>query len=76
LLVGGAAVAGVAGGIALRKRGNGRRSPLDKLNLLRRDGKLDFDAIANGAQRVGELGRQIGDLAAAAERVSGSKTKR
>jgi len=69
LIVGGAAVAGVAGGLAVRRRTGGRRrSPLDGLSLPMRDGKLDFDAIASGAQRISEIGQQIGELASAADR--------
>ena len=66
LIIGGAAVAGVAGGLALRRHATAgrRRSPLSGPNLPMRDGRLDLGAMANGAQRLGELGQQLGDLAA------------
>jgi hypothetical protein len=75
LIVGGAAVAGVAGGIALRHRGGAGRRRLP-FGLQMRNGNLDLSSIASGAQRVGQIGQQISELAAAADRASGGKSKR
>ena len=77
LLAGGAALAGIAGGVAMKSRGNSR-SPFKKLSgpsmsmpksLKKMDlGKIDFETITSAAQRAGKIGQQVGDVAEAAEK--------
>jgi hypothetical protein len=75
LVAGGAALAGLAGGIALRSRTENRR-PVKKLrtralprSLKNMDlGKVDLDAITNAARRISSIGEQVGDVADAAEK--------
>ena len=62
LIMGGAAVAGLAGGLAvLKKRKNSRA-----------DGVLDFDKLIAGAQRLGSFGEEMGQLATALQRATQS----
>jgi hypothetical protein len=75
LLAGGAALAGLAGGVALRSRTENRR-PIKKLrtrslpkSLKNMDlGKVDLDAITDAARRIRAIGEQVGDVADAADR--------
>ena len=75
LVAAGAAVAGIAGGVALKNR-NDSRSPLKKLrapsmpkSLKNMDlGKVDLDAIMSAAREVRSIGEQVGDVADAAEK--------
>ena len=72
LIVGGAAVAGVVGGLVVKRLNNGSRSSgmrLRDIPLPIRDGKLDLDAVASAAQSVGSFGQQLGDVANALKRV-------
>jgi hypothetical protein len=72
LIVGGAAVAGVVGGLVVKRLNNGSRSNgmrLRDIPLPIRDGKLDLDAVASAAQSVGSFGQQLGDVANALKRV-------
>jgi hypothetical protein len=88
LLVGGAAIAGVVGGAALKDRMPGNRSnglakrfkgmsmpnPTKNVDL----GKLtniDFDKVASTAQKVGNYGRQVDEVASAVKRASESAKK-
>jgi hypothetical protein len=75
LLAGGAALAGVAGGIALKSRDQNRR-PIKRLTSVHLPksvrnldlGKLDADKLAKAARRVQSIGEQVGDVADAAEK--------
>lgn len=75
LMAGGAALAGIAGGVALKSRSDNRR-PVDKLktralpkSLRNLDlGKVDLDAITDAAKKIRALGEQVGDVADAAEK--------
>jgi hypothetical protein len=75
LVAGGAALAGIAGGVALKSRTENRR-PIGKLKTRRLPqslknidlGKVDLDAIMDAAKRVRSLGEQVGDVADAAEK--------
>jgi hypothetical protein len=88
ILVGGAALAGVVGGTAIRNRITSTRSRglgarLKNVSLPKpRKGvdldaltKLDFDKIAAAAERVGTYGRQIDEVAGAVRRASESAKK-
>jgi len=88
LAVGGATVAGVAGGLLLKDRVSQSRSrkltrriksvSLPKppknvdLDTLR---KIDFDQVSKAAQRVGNYGRQVNEVATAVQRASESAKK-
>jgi hypothetical protein len=92
LMVGGAAIAGVVGGAAIRskiqsnragpvrKRLNGFHMPnmpkpgkaIDVAKLRK---SVDFDRVADTAQRVGSYGRQVGEVAGAVERASKAAKK-
>ena len=89
ILVGGAALAGVAGGAAIRNRLSSTRSRglgqrLKNVALPKSSGgvdldaltKLDFDKIASAAERVGTYGRQIDEVAGAVRRASESAKER
>lgn len=75
LIAGGAALAGLAGGVALKSRTENRR-PIKGLRVrslpksLRNIdlGKVDLDAITDAAHRVRSIGEQVGDVADAAEK--------
>jgi hypothetical protein len=56
LIAGGAAIAGLAGGLALLNRGRGGS---------RKNGALDLDAIASAAQRLSQFGDQVSQIAGA-----------
>lgn len=73
LIAGGAALAGIAGGVAIgRSRSKGRFQrltssiprPLKRIDL----SKVDFDALTSAGRRVRAIGQQIGDVADATER--------
>jgi hypothetical protein len=92
LMVGGAAIAGVVGGAAIRskiqsnragpvrKRLNGFHMPnmpkpgkaIDVAKLRK---SVDFDRVADTAERVGSYGRQVGEVAGAVERASKAAKK-
>jgi hypothetical protein len=75
LLAGGAALAGLAGGLALKSRTENRR-PIGKLktralpkSLKNIDlGKVDLEAITDAGRRIRSIGEQVGDVADAAEK--------
>jgi hypothetical protein len=79
LIAGGAALAGIAGGvagaIALKSRTEGRR-PVKSFrtralpkSLKNADlGKIDLDAITDAAHRIRSIAEQVGDVADAAEK--------
>jgi hypothetical protein len=80
LLAGGAALAGIAGGLAMRSRNNKTRNPLKKMSapsmpkgmtksIKKMDlSKVDVDSLTSAAQRIGKIGQQVGDVAEAAEK--------
>ncbi|HSD24891.1 MAG TPA: hypothetical protein VLB79_11265 [Solirubrobacterales bacterium] len=69
-MAGGAALAGIAGGVALKSRNDSRR-PLKALrsvqlpkSLKNMDlGKVDLDAVTSVARQVRSIGEQVGDVA-------------
>jgi hypothetical protein len=67
LIVGGALIAGVVGGVAAKSRAGLRpgRRRLAGAPLPTWGGKLDLDAVASTARRVSVLGQQVADVAAA-----------
>ena len=75
LLAGGAALAGVAGGVALKSR-NQKRRPLKRLSSVSLPkslknvdlGKVDLDSLTSVARQVGSIGEQVGDVADAADK--------
>jgi hypothetical protein len=75
LIAGGAALAGVAGGVALKSREQNRR-PIKRLSSIQLPkslknvdlGKIDLDSITDVARRVRSIGEQVGDVADAAEK--------
>jgi hypothetical protein len=75
LLAGGAALAGVAGGVALKSRNQSRR-PIKSLrsvslpkSLKNADlSKLDLNAVTDAARRISSIGEQVGDVADAADK--------
>lgn len=75
LLAGGAALAGVAGGVALKSRNQNRR-PIKRLtsvslpkSLKNVDlNKVDFDAVMSTAKQIRSIGEQVGDVVDAAEK--------
>jgi hypothetical protein len=66
LLAGGAAIAGIAGGAALKSRTQNRR-PIDKLKSVSMP-KVDLDALTSAARTVRSIGEQVGDVADAADK--------
>jgi hypothetical protein len=75
LMAGGAALAGIAGGVALKSRNDSRR-PLKSLRSVSLPksvknidlGKLDLNTITSAARRVQSIGEQVGDVADAADK--------
>jgi hypothetical protein len=75
LVAGGAALAGIAGGLALKSRTDSRR-PVKKLktrtlpkSLRNIDlSKVDLDAVTSAAKQIRSLGEQVGDVADAADK--------
>ena len=66
LIAGGAALAGLAGGVALKSRTENRR-PVSKLRS-RSLPKVDLDKIIEVGRQVRALGEQVGDVADTAEK--------
>jgi hypothetical protein len=66
LLAGGAALAGVAGGVALKSRNQNRR-PIKRLKSVSLP-KVDLDSLTSAARQVRSIGEQVGDLADAADK--------
>ena len=75
LLAGGAALAGIAGGVALKSRDQNRR-PLKRLSSVQLPkslrnvdlSKIDLDKVTDAANKVRSIGEQVGDVADAAEK--------
>jgi hypothetical protein len=74
LIVGGAAVAGLAGAAVLSKRSNRRRKvlgvTLPKRNGLKVDARKIADGVADAAQRADRLGQRVSSVASGVQRVS------
>jgi hypothetical protein len=74
LLVGGAALAGIAGGLVMRERNHKSRNPLKRIGgpsaakAMSGVSKIDVDSLTTAAKRVGKIGQQVGDVAEAAEK--------
>lgn len=76
LLAGGAALAGLAGGMALNRRNNSSKNPLRGMkapslpkSLKGIDlSKVDFDRLTDAAYRIRSIGEQVGEVADAAEK--------
>ena len=70
MLAGGAALAGVAGGVALKSRDHGRRpiKRLSSVSLPKSLKQIDLDALTNAARTVRSIGEQVGDVADAADK--------
>jgi hypothetical protein len=66
LIAGGAALAGLAGGVALKSRTENRR-PVSKLRS-RTLPKVDLDKIIEVGRQVRALGEQVGDVADTADK--------
>jgi hypothetical protein len=74
-VAGGAAIAGIAGGVALKSRNDARR-PLKGLPSVQLPkalknvdlSKVDVDAIMGAARQVRSIGEQVGDVVDAAEK--------
>jgi hypothetical protein len=75
LIAAGAATAGLVGGLAVLNRGRGGPGLISRMRSNSNgNGSLDLDALISGAQRLGGLGDQIGELAGALQRLNeGSK---
>lgn len=70
LVASGAALAGIAGGMALKSRTESRR-PVKRfraVSLPKSVKNIDLDKITSAARRVGSVGEQVGDVAEAAEK--------
>jgi hypothetical protein len=74
-VAGGAALAGIAGGVALKSRNESRR-PLKALRSVQLPkslknvdlSKIDVDAVMDAARQVRSIGEQVGDVVEAAEK--------
>jgi hypothetical protein len=74
-VAGGAALAGIAGGVALKSRNQSRR-PLKGLRSVQLPkslknvdlSKVDLNTITSAARRVASVGEQVGDVADAADK--------
>ena len=75
LIAGGAALAGLAGGVALKSRTENRR-PVEKLRMRALPkafrsldlGKVDLKQLAEMGRKVRSIGEQVGDVADAADK--------
>jgi hypothetical protein len=70
LLAGGAALAGLAGGVALKSRTESRR-PIKRfraVQLPKSMRNIDLDALIDAGRRVRSIGEQVGDVADTAEK--------
>jgi hypothetical protein len=70
LIAGGAALAGVAGGLAAKRLSEGSKGPFAKAvskSPLSGTGSLDLETLTSAGKKVGSFGQQVGDIAAAVE---------
>ena len=72
LIVGGAAAAGLAGGLAVLNRRRASRGLVERVRLAvsGRDGTIDFESIAAAANGVSSFGERIAAVASALQRAS------
>jgi hypothetical protein len=77
LIAGGAAIAGLAGGLAvIRRRRATEPGLIERLrDAAGGDGALDLEAIADAARRLGSVSGQVGDVVAAMQK-AGEASKR
>jgi hypothetical protein len=77
LLAGGAALAGIAGGVALKSRDQSQnRRPLKRLSSVQLPkslknidlGKIDLDSVTEAGRKVRSIGEQVGDVVDAADK--------
>jgi hypothetical protein len=74
-MAGGAALAGIAGGVALKSRNDSRR-PLKALRSVQLPeslknvdlGKVDLNSVTSAARRLQSIGEQVGEVADAADK--------
>jgi hypothetical protein len=70
LVAGGAALAGIAGGLALKSRTDSKR-PIDKFRSVQLPKSLknvDLDQLIDAGRRVRSIGEQVGDVVDTAEK--------
>jgi len=65
LLAGGAAIAGIAGGVALKSRNDSRRplKTLRSVSLPKSLKNIDLDQVIEAGRQARKLGDQVGDVA-------------
>jgi len=65
LLAGGAAIAGVAGGVALKSRNDSRRplKALKSVSIPKSLKNIDLDQMIEAGRQARKLGEQVGDVA-------------
>jgi hypothetical protein len=70
LMAGGAALAGLAGGVALKNRSDTKRSGkrFRAVQLPKSVKNIDFEQVIEAGRRVRSLGEQLGDVADTAEK--------
>jgi hypothetical protein len=70
LLAGGAALAGLAGGVALKSRTEAKRPTkrFRSVQLPESVRNLDLDQIIDAGRRIRSIGEQVGDVADTAEK--------
>jgi hypothetical protein len=70
LLAGGAAIAGIAGGVALKSRNDSRRplNALRSVSLPKSLKHIDLDQVIEVGRQVRSIGEQVGDVVETAEK--------
>jgi hypothetical protein len=71
LVAGGAALAGIAGGVALKSRTEAKRRPTSKFSSVQLPKSLknvDIDQLIEAGRRVRAIGEQVGDVADTADK--------
>jgi hypothetical protein len=70
LLAGGAALAGLAGGVALKSRTESKRPTkrFRSVQLPRSFKNIDFEQLIEAGRRVRSIGEQVGDVADTADK--------
>jgi hypothetical protein len=70
LVAGGAALAGIAGGVALKSRNSSKRpiKGLKAVQLPKSLKEVDLDKLIEAGRRVRSIGEQVGDVADTAEK--------
>jgi hypothetical protein len=65
LLAGGAALAGIAGGVALKSRNDSRRplNALKSVSMPKSLKNIDLDQMIEAGRQARKLGEQVGDVA-------------